>query len=46
MSLGKLGKLGSEYMHDVEGYWLGTMDRVSRSVVPERAEMYNAPTGR
>ena len=46
LSRDTIGKLGSEYMPDVEGYWLEAMDRVSRSGVAERAEMYNAPTGR
>lgn len=41
-----VGKLGSEFMPDVEGYWLDIFGRVARTGLPERAEMYNQPTGR
>ncbi|KAB0676202.1 PAS domain S-box protein [Aureimonas leprariae] len=41
-----IGKLGSEFMPNVEPYWLELFHRVSTSGVAERAEMYNAPTSR
>ncbi|KAB0682061.1 PAS domain-containing protein [Aureimonas leprariae] len=41
-----IGKLGSEFMPNVEPYWLELFHRVSTSGVAERAGMYNAPTSR
>ena len=41
-----IGKLGSEFMPEVEPYWLALFHRVSTSGIAERAEMYNAPTCR
>jgi PAS domain S-box-containing protein len=41
-----IGKLGSEFMPDVESHWLDLFHRVSTSGVAERSEMYNAPTSR
>ncbi|MBI0539514.1 PAS domain S-box protein [Roseomonas sp. KE2513] len=41
-----IGKLGSEFMPEVEPYWLELFHRVSTSGVTERVEMCNAPTSR
>jgi len=41
-----IGKLGSEFMPEVESDWLELFHRVSTSGVAERIEMYNAPTSR
>lgn len=41
-----VGKLGSEFMPEVETHWLDLFHRVSTAGVAERSEMYNAPTSR
>ena len=41
-----IGKLGSEFMPEIESHWLDLFDRVSTSGVAERSEMYNAASTR
>lgn len=39
-----VGKLGSEFLPNLERFWLETYDRVARTGAPERVENYNEAT--
>lgn len=41
-----VGKLASEFLPNLEQFWIDTYDRVARTGVPERVENYNQATHR
>lgn len=46
LSKDDVGKLGCQFLPNLEQIWLDTFDRVARTGVPERFENYNEATGR